>query len=76
MLKAIEMVRDMQGSLNNIPNINPYSELGSMLAGLGHDTLEQNVSVQASFPNVVNRNDIEDAFDNIINMASQYAHRH
>ena len=40
-----------------------------------HDTLEQNVHIEANFPNVSNRNEIEEAFNNIINRASQYANR-
>lgn len=40
-----------------------------------HDTLEQNVHIEANFPNVSDRNEIEEAFNNIINRASQYANR-
>lgn len=35
-------------------------------------TLDQQVSIQASFPNVSNRGEIEAAFDNLVNRASQY----
>ena len=38
-------------------------------------TLEQNVKIEASFPNVQDRNEIEEAFNNLINRASQYANR-
>ena len=37
------------------------------------DTLEQNVHIEASFPNVEDRNEIEEALNNLINRASQYA---
>ena len=37
--------------------------------------LEQNVKIEASFPNVQDRNEIEEAFNNLINRASQYANR-
>ena len=37
--------------------------------------LEQQVSIVAEFPNVQNRNEIEEAFGNLINVASQYANR-
>ena len=40
-----------------------------------HDALEQNVHIEANFPNVSDRNEIEEAFNNIINRASQYANR-
>jgi hypothetical protein len=37
--------------------------------------LEQIVQIQAEFPNVTNRSEIEEAFDTLINRASQYANR-
>jgi hypothetical protein len=44
-----------------------YNSEGSML--------EQQVTIHAEFPNAVNHNEIEEAFDNLINRASQYAGR-
>lgn len=38
-------------------------------------TLEQQVSIRAEFPNVTNHYEIEEAFNNLINSASQYANR-
>ena len=38
-------------------------------------TVEQNVHIEASFPGVSDRNEIEEAFNNLINTASQYANR-
>ena len=38
-------------------------------------TLDQNVHIDASFPSVTDHNEIELAFDNLINKASQYANR-
>lgn len=37
--------------------------------------LDQHVDISASFPNVTDHNEIELAFDNLINKASQYANR-
>jgi len=37
--------------------------------------LEQNVHIEASFPNVTEHNEIERAFDNLINRAAQYVNR-
>jgi hypothetical protein len=37
--------------------------------------LEQIVSIEANFPNVSDRNEIEQAFNNLINTAAQYANR-
>jgi hypothetical protein len=39
------------------------------------ENLEQNVQITASFPNATNHNEIEEAFTNLINKASQYANR-
>lgn len=40
-----------------------------------NETLEQNVKIEATFPNVTNHSEIEEAFNNLINTASQYANR-
>lgn len=40
-----------------------------------NDILDQNVMIQAEFPNVTNHLEIEEAFNNLINTASQYANR-
>lgn len=46
--------------------------LGNMGSG---DVLEQQVHIEASFPGVQDRNEIEEAFNTLINRASQYANR-
>lgn len=57
------------------------SQLGGVLTtpafGLNNtsDTFEQRVHIEASFPAVQDRNEIEEAFTNLINKASQYANR-
>lgn len=38
-------------------------------------TIEQNVHIEASFPNATNHSEIEEAFNNLINISSQYANR-
>ena len=40
-----------------------------------NDILEQNVHIEANFPNATNKNEIEEAFKDIVNLASQYANR-
>ena len=45
------------------------------LGTLQDGTLEQNVHIEASFPNVTDSNQIEEAFKDIVNLASQYANR-
>ncbi len=76
MLSSIKMVReiaseiDLRSRYTTMP-INPiYSTLGT-----GNDILEQQVHIDASFPNVTDRNEIQEAFNTLINVASQYANR-
>ena len=56
------------------------SQLGGILTSpsLNHNNtsvIEQDVHIEATFPNVVNHSEIEEAFNNLINMSSQYANR-
>ena len=56
------------------------SQLGGMLSSpslgrVSDNMLEQQVHIEASFPAVQDRNEIEEAFNNLINRASQYANR-
>lgn len=76
MLSSIKMVReiaseiDLRSRYTTMP-INPiYSTFGT-----GNDILEQQVHIDASFPNVTDRNEIQEAFNTLINVASQYANR-
>lgn len=39
------------------------------------DTLQQEVTIHAEFPNATNRSEIEEAFDTLINRAAQYTNR-
>ena len=72
------------GILNNILQTIDLQSANAQIGGIlttpnfhggSNDMLEQNVHIEASFPNVQNSNDIEEAFNNLINRASQYANR-
>ena len=72
-LDAMEIVRQLDNLTNWMAN-----GLGSLFTPsvtTERDSLEQNVHISASFPNVVSHNEIEMAFDNLVNLASQYANR-
>lgn len=76
-LKAVDMIK----SISQTIDINAMSAGGAFsnlispfVAGAG-DRLEQEVHITAEFPNVTNKNEILEAFDNVINLASQYANR-
>ena len=69
-LERILQIIDLQSS---------SSQLGGSLSAPGFNsntgTLEQNVHIEANFPNVSHSEEIEEAFSNLVNLASQYAYR-
>lgn len=54
------------GGLLNSPYLNGMNN---------NEVLEQNVTIEANFPNVSSRTEIEEAFTTLVNRASQYANR-
>ena len=75
-LMATEILRSIVDIIdfNSLHNqMSWLSSAGFTSAGAG--PLEQSVSIEAHFPNVSDRNEIEEAFNNLINTASQYANR-
>ena len=74
-LTAVDVVRQLASSIDfntmtaNLATTNIKSASGNS------GTLEQRVEITANFPNATDRNEIEQAFQNIVNMASQYAQR-
>lgn len=78
MLNIIQMVRDItsaidtRASLASVANIN-NGMYGSV--GAGAQALDQNVHIEANFPNVTDHNEIEMALSNLVNQAAQYANR-
>ena len=72
-LQAVDVMRTLQTNIDNIqsyarsignPNVNVTAPAAD---------LNQNVHIDASFPNVSNSKEIEDAFNNLVNLASQRA---
>lgn len=79
LLSAVGLIRDMDVMLSAL-NQSSASRAASLLAmkfysggGRGPETIEQNVHIEASFPNVQNSREIEEAFNNLVNIASQRA---
>ena len=72
-LDAMQVVRQLDNLTNWMAN-----GLGDLImpkvTGTNNE-LEQNVHIEAEFPNVTDHNEIEQAFTNLVNMASQYANR-
>ena len=83
MLKAVKVTREMAPSLKAIENEMNFKVLRNMsmsnIANLNipetQGELQQSVRIEASFPNVSNSNEIETAFNNLINEAAQFAKR-
>ena len=73
MLRAIDILRNIPGLNSNI-NVNNNIDY-SGLAAVGAGDLQQQVHIDASFPNVQSHNEIELALNNLINSASQYVNR-
>ena len=75
-LNAVTLIRKISSAIDLRA---AASSLSSGLNSPNYDNesgmLEQVVTIHAEFPNVQDRNEIEEAFDNLINRASQYAHR-
>lgn len=79
MLKIVSYVREISQAIE-LNALSASNGLNSIIHGAGHfnggnNTLQQEVTIHAQFPNVTERNEIEKAFDNLINKASQYANR-
>lgn len=76
MLNAVEVLRDITNNLgatllNKMASISA-SGTGSIAQGIAANGLEQNVHIEAQFPNVTNSHEVEDAINNLLNRASQY----
>ena len=75
-LDAVSIIREINSA------INLRAAASSLSAGLNSPTygnvaqqVEQTVTIHAEFPNAKDHNEIEEAFNNLINRASQYANR-
>ena len=79
MLDAVNVVRHIVASLDGSMNarvagmaINPDISQALSQVG-GASAIDQNVTISASFPNVSSHTEIEQAFENLVNRASQAA---
>lgn len=83
-LAAVNSVRTMQSIITSL-DLNALAIKKQMISnltspiiakeGLTNNNLDQNVQIEANFPNVRDARQIEEAFDNLVNMASQYANK-
>lgn len=75
LLTTITLLHDLMARLDQASVWSALRELIPASAATATEILEQNVHIEASFPNAVDHNEIEQAFENIVNLASQYANR-
>lgn len=77
-LSAVSILRDITSQIDLQAASMSYSNILDNMrftAGAQRDTLEQNVTIHAEFPNATDHTEIEQAFQNLSNLASQYAGR-
>lgn len=75
MLASIQLVRQIAKQLDfNSQQISTLSS-SEFTVSSQDGTLEQNVRIEANFPNATDRYEIQEAFNTLVNVASQYANR-
>ena len=76
MLSAVDIVRQISKVIDLNAMAASQSFITSAIGAASTDNvLKQQVTITAEFPNVVNHSEIEEAFENIVDLASQYANR-
>ena len=76
MLNAISIMRNITNMLgSSVLGKLAAATAGGLGAEVGGDVLEQNVHIDAQFPNVKDSREIEEALNNLVNMASMRANR-
>ncbi len=79
-LRAVQTVRAITSAFGNVAD-SGLSALANgangFLAGINNtEQLDQNVHIEANFPNVTQHTEIEQAFENLVNMASMKASKY
>lgn len=77
-LDALNLSKDIINSMIEMNAKQSSLALGDLVPTSIQDmsqVLEQSVTIQAEFPNATDHSEIEEAFNNLINTASQYANR-
>lgn len=76
-LKAIDVVRQISDmiDLNALSSAGGLSSLFAATASSSSQNLQQEVHITAEFPNATDKDQISEAFSDLVNLASQYANR-
>ncbi len=76
-LMATGILREIVAKIE-LNQLSSLLNLDAIMEGLSQNSvsnLQQNITIQAEFPDATNHNEIELAFENLLNRASQYANR-
>jgi hypothetical protein len=77
MLASVGILRQIANviDLNALASSGGFGHLVAGSIGSHSGTLQQEVHIEANFPNATDKNQIEDAFKDIVNLAAQFANR-
>ena len=77
MLASVGILRQIANviDLNALASSGGFGNLVAGSIGSHSGTLQQEVHIEANFPNATDKNQIEDAFKDIVNLAAQFANR-
>ena len=77
MLNAMAILRQVTDSIGSsvLAKLSSLSANNLNNSAFNGNELEQNVHIDATFPNVTNSHEVEDAINNLVNMATQRIHR-
>ena len=78
MLSAVKLIRQISQTIDLQAAAYNAAASGLSIGQLANNnqTLQQEVTIHAEFPNATDHNEIEEAFNNLVNRASQYANRY
>lgn len=77
-LAAVSLIRQIASAIDLQALMQSFGLLSvgaTKIGTLAHTNLEQKVEITAQFPNAIYHDEIKEAFDTLINRASQYANR-
>lgn len=76
LLSTISFIRDLVSLIDSqATSASLYNLMSTPGVTTSQEVLEQKVEIHAEFPNATDHNEIEEAFNNLVNRASQYANR-
>ena len=76
MLSAVKLIRQISQTID-LQAISQAAglQMAPMKYNIDGQTLQQDITIHAEFPNVSDHNEIEEALSNLVNRATQFAHR-